>query len=208
MREALDPGPDDLLAHDGRNLANVFRTIERRSPAAKQYIVEYLAQVVPGLTDVRSINGAFTTLEFDQAMSGSPTPTTLLARSMSDGTLRATAILTALFQGWGELPRVPLVAIEEPETAVHPAAVGVLLHGLRDASRELQVLVTTHSAELLDHEVLPIESIRTVQLRGGATEIVPLDEVSRGVIRDQVATAGELLRQDHLHPTASAAPQS
>lgn len=70
---------------------------------------------------------------------------------MSDGTLRALGILAAIFQG-SNGTRVPLVAIEEPEVALHPAAAGVLLDGLRETSQFTQLLVTSHSPDVLDDE--------------------------------------------------------
>ncbi len=86
------------------------------------------------------------TLEFGQDVAGSEFPWRFLAANMSDGTLRALGILVALLQsgaGNGAGPYVPLVGIEEPELALHPAAAGVLIDSLRDASRNTQVLVTS-----------------------------------------------------------------
>ena len=61
--------------------------------------------------------------------------------------------LVALFQStnW-QRPKVPLVGVEEPEIALHPAAALVLLEAIREASRTTQILVTSHSPELLDDE--------------------------------------------------------
>ena len=60
---------------------------------------------------------------------------------------------SALFQSSnGKANGVPLVGIEEPEIALHPAAAGVLRDSLRDASESSQVIVTSHSPDLLDDE--------------------------------------------------------
>jgi len=116
---------------------------------------------------------------------------------MSDGTLRAVGILVALFQGTGE-HRSPLVAIEEPEVALHPAAAGVLRDALREASRYAQVLVTSHSPDLLDDADVPAESLLAVVMEEGNTLIAPLDDATRSVLRDHLYTAGELLRSNQL----------
>ena len=42
------------------------------------------------------------------------------------------------------------MGIEEPELALHPAAAGVLIDSLREAADTAQVLVTSHSPDLLD----------------------------------------------------------
>jgi predicted ATPase len=99
---------------------------------------------------------------------------------MSDGTVRALGILVALFQsGNGAGPRVRLVGIEEPEIALHPAAAGLLLNGLREASQNKQVIVTSHSPDLLDDEGLDPKSILAVYAEGGSTHVAPLDQMGR-----------------------------
>jgi hypothetical protein len=63
-----------------------------------------------------------------------------------------------------------------------------------------QVIVTTQSADLLDDkDVLP-EVILAVQLAGGATRIGPLGGGTQSIIRDHLATAGELLRTSNFEP--------
>jgi predicted ATPase len=65
---------------------------------------------------------------------------------ISSGTLRVLAFMTALF---GET-NSSLVGIEEPENHVHPSALKALAEYLRDASKRMQIVVTTHSPILLD----------------------------------------------------------
>jgi predicted ATPase len=90
--------------------------------------------------------------------------------------------------------------IEEPEIALHPAAAGILTDALRDASEQTQILVTSHSPDLLDNETIPDEAILAVLSEHGETRIGPLDESGRSVLRDHLFTAGELLRMDQLRP--------
>lgn len=210
IREPQVPDAGDLLLGDGGNLSSVLGALERRSPETMRRIVEYLARVVPGVVNVGKASiGAYETLEFRQEVQGAAAPWTFTAKNMSDGTLRATAILVALFQSAGEANRrTPLVAIEEPEIALHPAAAGVLLGCLRDASRDTQVIVTSHSGDLLDDETLPFDSIVAVRAEGGVTVLGPIDEIGRSTIRDQLFTAGELLRMDQLQPESSEPKQA
>jgi predicted ATPase len=120
---------------------------------------------------------------------------------MSDGTLRALGILVALLQSRnGDRSDVSLVAIEEPEVALHPAAAAVVLDALLEASRWTQVVVTSHSPDLLDDERLETDSILAVMAREGETLIAPLDEVGRKALREHLYTAGELLRLSQLVP--------
>lgn len=201
IRELQPPDPGELLARDGSNIASVLAQLRMRDVRTKERIEEYLGKVVPGVrgVDVRVI-GPKETLEFRQFVAGSPYPWRFLAANMSDGTLRALGILVALFQGNGTSPRVPLVGIEEPEVALHPAAAGVLLDSLREASGSTQIVVTSHSPDILDDQKLDTASILAVVTEGGATHIGPLDEAGRSALEDRLYTAGELLRLNQLAP--------
>ena len=199
IRDLQAPDPRDVLARDGSNLTSVFGQF---STAMKERVQEFLAVVVPGVHKVEVKNlGPKETLEFRQDVAGDKHYWRFLANNMSDGTLRAFAILVALFQGTqGEQKRVPLVGIEEPEIALHPAAAGVLLDGLQAAAHRTQVIVTTHSPELLEDKHLDVDSILAVEANKGNTVIAPVDAVSRSVVHDKMFTIGELLRCDQLQP--------
>ena len=130
---------------------------------------------------------------------------TFSAREMSHGTLRWLGVLAALYQGsmLGGSP-VTLVGIEEPEVALHPAAAGVLLDSLRDASHTRQIIVTSHSTDLLDSEEIETDSILAVVAEQSVTKIGPLDEAGRSALRDHLYTAGELLLLNQLAPDRGA----
>ena len=202
IRELQQPHAGDVLSRDGSNVASVLGQLAMHSPKTKQRIENYLAKVVPGVygIDVKAI-GPKETIEFRQRVAGSKDPWRFLAGNMSDGTLRALGILVALFQsGNSKGPHVPLVGIEEPEVALHPAAAGVLLDSLQEASYHTQVIVTSHSPDLLDSEDLDTDSIFAVVAHEGVTTIGPLDEAGRSAIHDRLYTAGELLRLNQLSP--------
>ena len=121
-------------------------------------------------------------------------------RNISDGTLRAFGVLLALFECLDrpENDPIALVGIEEPESTLHPAAVGVLFDALHEASHFTQVLVTTHSAELLNIKDLDPDTLRVVDIAGGETIIGPADDASLSVMKDRMYTAGELLEMNQL----------
>lgn len=202
IRDLQPPDPGELLKRDGSNLASVLAALEAGSPERKARIEEYLAKVVPGTVGVASLPvGPKETLQFRQEVRGSHHPWKFLASNMSDGTLRALGVLVALFQTGSNGSTVRrLVGIEEPEVALHPAAAGILTDALRDASEQTQILVTSHSPDLLDDEAIPVDSILAVVSEHGETRIGPLDETGRAVLRDHLYTAGELLRLDQLRP--------
>jgi predicted ATPase len=124
---------------------------------------------------------------------------------MSDGTLRALGILVALFQSREEHAHewaagVPLVGIEEPETALHPAGAEVLFDALHEVSAWRQVLITSHSPDLLDGKEVDSDLILAVVAEAGETQIGPIDDASRSVVRDRLFSVGDLLRMDQLRP--------
>jgi predicted ATPase len=200
IRELQSPDPGKLLTRDGSNIASVLDQLSAHAPRVKDRIEEYLAKVVPGITGVESrVVGPKETIEFRQRVAGSRDPWRFLAANMSDGTLRALGVLVAIFQSTNG-KRVPLVAIEEPELALHPAAAGVLRDSLRAASRTTQLIVTSHSPDLLDDESFEPSTLLAVSSIEGATGIAQLDEAGRKALRDHLYTPGELLRMNQLTP--------
>ena len=202
-REIADmqkPDAGELLAREGWNSASVF---EKLSKETKATIADYLGKIVSGIVGVDATRlGSQETLEFRQIVKGQKHPWYFYASSMSDGTLRAFGILLALFQGQGRNGDAPpLVGLEEPEAALHPAASGVLLGALRAASSISQIVVTSHSPDLLDDSNISDESILAVENRDGITVIGHVDEAGRSVLREKLFTPGELLRQNQLSPT-------
>lgn len=203
IRSLQPPGPGDLLARDGRNAAGVLANLAACSPMFKKRIEDYLGRVVPGVVGVeRVVARDRETLEFDQKVEGAQYPWRFGATNMSDGTLRAFGVLLALFQSGrdGIGLTQPFIGIEEPELAVHPAATAVLLDALRETARHSQVLVTSHSADLLDNVGTSDDSVLAVLAEDGVTRIGPLDEAGRSALRKGTVTAGELLRVDQLIP--------
>ncbi len=201
IRALQPPDKGELLLRDGSNLASVLERLGNSE--AKKRIEEYLSKVVPGIEGVSAKRvGHMETLEFRQLVAGSTAPWRFPAINMSDGTLRALGILVALFQQ----SAVPLVGIEEPEVALHPAAAGILRDALREGSSRTQVLVTSHSPELLDDPTIPHDSIIAVRAEEGRTRMGRVDEAGRTALRERLYTAGELLRSDQLQPEVSELP--
>ena len=198
------PDPGELLRRDGSNAASMLQQIDEGS---RDQISRYLSQIVPGVStaEPRTL-GAQETIEFRQSVKGQGHPWRFLASSMSDGTLRAFGILLAIFQsGVMQNSQQPLViGLEEPEMALHPAAASTLLAALREASHTVQILVTSHSPDLLDNPDIPVESLLAVENEDSLTRIGPIDPAGRIVLREKRFTPGELLRQNQLAPDPTA----
>jgi hypothetical protein len=79
-------------------------------------------------------------------------------------------------------------------------AAGVLFDALTEASASVQVIATTQSAELFDRKEADLSAILVAAADDGVTRIGPVDEASRSIVADGLATVGELLRSDQLRP--------
>jgi hypothetical protein len=118
---------------------------------------------------------------------------------MSDGTLRVLGLLLAIYQQ----PSPPLIVLEEPESTVHPAATDILMDVFKmdvfkEGSRRSQLLLTTHSPDILDSDKVTEDELRVVSATNGRTLISPLGPVSREAVRRRLYTPGDLMRTADL----------
>jgi predicted ATPase len=200
IRELQEPDPGRALKPDGSNAAAVLRNLQRERPTDYERICRLLSKVVPGMRKVEPVSlGPKETIQFQQEIDEQRT-WNFPALNMSDGTLRALGVLLALYQQ----PPPTLVAIEEPESTIHPAAVEVLVDIFKAMSSQAQLLIATHSPDILDDKGIGDDQIRAVELRQGRTIISTLDSTSREAIRQRLYSAGELMRIGELHPDREA----
>jgi predicted ATPase len=201
MKDVQSPDAGELLRRDGSNIASVVARLEADKPELKERIRDYLVAIVPDVVDFRrTAIGHKETLEFRQEVKGSQHPWRFNAISMSDGTLRSLGIVVAAMQLVNRTNPVYLVGIEEPESALHPAAAAALMDSLREAAQHTQIVLTTHSPDLLDRFDEHSDSLLVVQSRQGETLIGPADEASVTSIREHLYSPGDLLRMDQLQP--------
>jgi predicted ATPase len=91
---------------------------------------------------------------------------------LSDGTLRALALITVLSQPTERLPR--LISIDEPELGLHPAAIALIAELCRSICRHTQIVLSTQSTELLDHFM--VDEVVVVEREEGVTTLQRLKE--------------------------------
>lgn len=203
IRELQEPDPGLALKRDGSNAAAVLRELEKKSPADYQRLCRLLGKVVPGTISASYLAlGPKETLRFRQDV-GDANPWSFEALNMSDGTLRVLGVLLAVYQ----TPTPPFIAIEEPESTVHPAAAEVLVDIFSEACSRSQIVITTHSPDILDSKNLRDDQIRAVEYSKGATIISPLGAISREAIRRRLYSPGDLLRSGELEPDRLASEQ-
>jgi predicted ATPase len=201
IRRPVPSSKERVLFGDGANLANVVHNISRRHRDVHERITEYLKTIYPALVAIETTEaGGYRILQFRE------TKGIFNSLQMSDGTLRSLAALVALFQRAAGADDVSIVGLEEPETALHPAAAGVLFDAMREASASVQVITTTHSADLLDKKEIDTDAILSVELVDETTRIGHLDHTGRQALRQELYTPGELMRMNYLRPESLKIP--
>lgn len=102
------------------------------------------------------------------------------ARSMSDGTLRFLAIITALLTR----EKGSLLVIEEVDNGLHPSRAHVLIDMLKTLGKErgIDVIVTTHNPALLDAagvRMLPFITVAHRDDKTGASQLIQLEDIQQ-----------------------------
>jgi predicted ATPase len=154
-----------VLAHDGRDLAAALQTINEVGQS--QDLHEAIRQAFPGASleiEHDEDNGMFAVL---LRMPGLRRP--LRARELSDGTLRYLCLLAALLS-----PHPPsLLALNEPETSLHPDLLEPLAKQLVNAGKYSQLWVVTHSQRLAELvEKFSGEAPISLEIAGGETRVI------------------------------------
>lgn len=169
----LDPNPSamrnfsalgDRLLADGSNVAGVLAAMDKEN---KQKTESALTGYVKGLPekDLRKIwaepVGRFedvAMLYCQEQWDEDEAPHETDARSMSDGTLRFIAIITALLT----MPSDSLLIVEEVDNGVHPSRASELVDAIERIAGKgnFDVICTTHNPVLID--VLPYDVLQSV----------------------------------------------
>jgi predicted ATPase len=163
IKQRWSVNDDRYLKEDGANLAPVLRRLGQDHPTYYRRIVDTIRLVAPFFADFE-LETDSDTLLLQYREQGSDM--VLGAHQLSDGTLRAVALITLLLGPPDRLP--PLILIDEPELGLHPAALSLVADLIKAASRERQVLVATQSAALLD-EFDPGDVIVAERIEGEST---------------------------------------
>jgi predicted ATPase len=150
------------LAADGRDLAAALGTI--REIGDRRGLERALEDAFPGaVLEVKAPQGRFS---LSLHLPGLSRP--MEASELSDGTLRYLCLLAALLS-----PRPPpFLALNEPETSLHPELLGPLSRLIVEAAKHSQIWITTHAEPLAEaiSRRTGYEPVRLVK-SAGATEV-------------------------------------
>lgn len=196
LRQATVARMDRRVAADGQNLIPVLhtlytghrdfkRTLDDAMRAA--FSDDYEELVFPPAADQRvQMRVRWRSLKTEQS-----------AADLSDGTIRFLLLLAILANpNPGDL-----IAIDEPEAGLHPSMLPIIAEHAVEAAERAQVILTTHSTQLLDAFTDAQPTTSVAQWRDGETHlgIVDREELARWL---QTYSLGALFRTGELEGMA------
>lgn len=145
IRQSAISRMEKRVAPDGQNLISVMHTLytgdrdfknDINSAMRAAFGDDFEELIFPPAADQRiQLRVRWKSLRREQS-----------AAELSDGTLRFLFLLTVL----ASPSLAPIIAIDEPETGLHPSMLPLIAEYAVEASKRAQVILTTHSPQFLD----------------------------------------------------------
>ena len=167
-----DLGDNRGLREDGGNLAAYLFYLQNYQQTAYRRIVGTIRQVLADFGEFVLQPTAQNPPRIRLRWRMKGTEGDFGAHLLSDGTLRFILLTTLLSQPPDHLPKI--IAIDEPELGLHPAALNLVVSLLRVASRHCQVIVATQSAALVDY--FEPDEVVVVHRHDGASTVERLSQ--------------------------------
>ena len=190
--QKAEQGQSKGLGDNGINYLEAFAAIEGNLQALRNWreIIESTRSLIPSIksleTNKPSRNGVIVSHEINgKAL-------VMDLSQESEGLRRFLAQMIALYQS----PPKQTLLFEEPEKGIHPGALATLAEQFKACpkSGRGQVILTTHSPELLD--LFNVENIRVVERSNYETKIGPVTTEQMQAVKESLLSTGELLTVD------------
>jgi predicted ATPase len=169
IRGASHRDDNNYLRSDGGNLASFLYMLRDKFPRVYANILGVMKQIAPYIDNLsveEEYASPYIRLKWSEKICNNYT---LEASQMSDGTLRAFALVTLLMQ-----PKMPpMICIDEPELGLHPEAISIICDLIKMASERTQIILSTQSTKLID--CFEAEDIVVVDRKDGASCFSRLD---------------------------------
>jgi len=155
IRKPNQPSIDKFLLPDCSNLASLLSNFKISNKASYILIVSAL----------KKVNERYNGIEFNQASPGfldlwldeEGLNRAIPAIHISDGTLKFLCLMAILYNP----NRGSVVCIDEPELGLHPDMINTLHEAIEFAAETSQVIISTHSAHLLNY--FDLEQVRVFE---------------------------------------------
>jgi predicted ATPase len=146
-------GRDIYLSASGENLALVLENLIQEDIDFEDSINRALKAILPKTRRFRPLRSGRLSLNLEWYFENIKEP--LYLDELSDVTVRMLCWATILHS-----PILPsLLVIDEPELGLHISWMPILAEWIKSAARKTQVIITTHSPDLLDHFTDCLENV-------------------------------------------------
>jgi predicted ATPase len=162
-KEAAPVAGKSELEENGKNLSLVLKNIIEDTDNKRKFS-NLVKDLLPFVEDIRTDKFADRSLMFSLSEHYNK-DVYFPASFISDGTINISALLIAMY-----FEKKDLIIIEEPERNIHPRLISRLMEMMKDASRKKQIIVTTHSPEVVKHAGL--ENLLLVSRDGDGFSVI------------------------------------
>ncbi len=178
------------LEEDGNNLAIALNNILKDRDRKRKFsnLIKDLLPFVEGI-DTEKFADKSLLFKLKESYFRGPLPASLI----SDGTINITALIMALY-----FDKNPLTIIEEPERNIHPHLISKVIEMMKEASKDKQIVVTTHNPEVVRYAGLENILLVSRDKKGFSTISRPADkEEVKTFLKNEIGIE-ELYVQDLL----------
>ena len=184
LRQEQSISSDKKVSVSGNNMPSIVKRFAKDNKLGWQRVITTMSNISPYFANVysESLRAGKEYLLFKEVFGGR----SIEAWESSDGTLRALAILISIEAH----KNGSTILIEEPEHGLHPWAVKELVLHIREVveKRDLQIIFTTHSQQVLENieksELLITERDSLGTHYSIVDKIIPNADISMGEIGD------------------------
>ena len=146
IRSSSHKNDCSYLRSDAGNLAAFLFMLQDRFPNYFLSIISTVKQIAPFIDKIRieeDYGSPYVRIRWSEDTNNNYF---FDVSQMSDGTLRAFALVTLLMQP----QKPPVICIDEPELGLHPEAIMVICDLIKIASEKSQIILSTQSPKLID----------------------------------------------------------
>ena len=146
-------GSDIYLSASGDNLPLVWENLSQKNIDFEDSLNEAMKSILPKTRRIRPVRSGRLSLTVEWYFED--IKEVFYLNEMSDGTVRMLCWATILHS-----PLLPsLIVIDEPELGLHVSWMPILAEWIKKAARKTQIIITTHSPDLLDHFTDCLENV-------------------------------------------------
>ncbi|NUN64910.1 AAA family ATPase [Pseudanabaena biceps] len=178
--------PEKYLNPDCENLALVLDNLIQESIDFEDQLNVIMRDIVPQTKRIRPIRTGRTRISIEWHLQNTKRP--LYLDEMSDGTVRM--LCWAIILNSPNLPS--LIVIDEPEVGLHVQWLSYLAEWIKNAAARTQVIITTHSPDLLDKFTDRLENVHVFEASNPEQTLFHVKTLSRERLQDHLDEGWEL----------------